>query len=70
MYTLNKLPNNKQVISFTVRWGDYGSTSWTVTCSLINGVPTIKALWNLARSNSQYDWDHILTGADTSIPKN
>lgn len=56
------------VISFSVRWGEYGSiTAWVGTCSDKDG-PSIKTMWNLARPNSTEPWDHILTGSDTFIP--
>jgi len=61
--------NNAHVISFSVRWGKIGSiTAWTGTCTTKDGTPTIKTIWNLARSNSQFDWDHILTNSDTFTP--
>lgn len=62
--------NNATVVSFSVNWGKYGSvTSWSGTCSVKSGVPTIKTIWNLARSNSDFEWDHIITNSDTFIPK-
>ncbi|PTX58555.1 avidin family protein [Kordia periserrulae] len=62
--------NNAKVISFTVRWGSIGSiTSWTGKCQKNeNGDPVIKTLWNLVRPNTNYDWDHILTGSDNFYP--
>jgi len=58
------------VVSFSVSWGAYGSvTSWSGGCSVKNAVPTIRTIWNLVRSNSSFDWDHILTGSDTFTPK-
>jgi hypothetical protein len=62
--------DNAPVISFSVQWGSYGSiTSWTGYCSVISGVPTITTVWHLARANSQFNWDHILTNSDLFIPK-
>ncbi len=62
--------NNAHVISFSVRWGQYGSiTSWTGICTSTNNASTIKTIWNLARPNSQFDWDHILTNSDTFVPR-
>lgn len=66
----NKAPvqpgkDNATLVSFSVRWGSYGSiTSWSGLCREENGLATIQALWHLARSNSQYVWDHVLTGND------
>ena len=62
--------NNAKVISFTVRWGAIGSiTGWVGTCSnTASEVPQIKTMWNLARPNSQFDWDHIINGSDTFYP--
>lgn len=62
--------NNAQVISFSVQWGKYGSiTSWTGYCLMKNKIPTIKTIWNLVKSNSEFEWDHILTNSDTFVPK-
>ncbi|VAW88805.1 hypothetical protein MNBD_GAMMA18-2219 [hydrothermal vent metagenome] len=62
--------DNVHVIAFSVQWGQYGSiTSWTGICTNNNETPTIKTIWNLVRSNSQFDWDHILTNSDTFTPK-
>lgn len=62
-------PNNAKVITFTVRWGNIGSiTSWTGTCSVVNGKATIATTWNIARPNSDFSWDHILTGSDQFTP--
>ncbi len=59
------------VVSFSVNWGEYGSvTSWSGVCGVKEGVPTIKTIWNLARTVDSYDWDHIITNSDTFIPKN
>ena len=62
--------NNVKVISFSVQWGQHGSvTSWSGYCSDVNGIPTIKTIWNLVRSNSDFSWDHVLTNSDTFVPK-
>ena len=62
--------NNATSISFSVRWGSHGSiTSWTGTCSIKNGKPSISAIWNLVRSNSDYAWDHMLTNHIIFVPK-
>ena len=54
--------DNVTAMSFSVRWGRHGSiTSWTGTCSIKNGNPSISAIWNLVRSNSDHTWDHMLT---------
>lgn len=72
---VNHLPaapngNNAHVVSFSVQWRQFGSiTSWTGTCTNKNNTPTIKTIWNLVRSNSQFDWDHIITNSDTFTPK-
>ena len=68
----NQVPgkDNITVVSFSVNWGTYGSvTSWSGTCSTNSEKPTIKTIWNLVRSNSDFSWDHILTNNDTFIPK-
>lgn len=58
------------VVSFSVNWGKYGSvTSWSGVCGVKEGVPTIKTIWNLARTVDSYDWDHIITNSDIFIPK-
>lgn len=71
----NSLPpvagqNNATIVSFSVNWGSYGSvTSWSGTCFNVGGKSTIKTVWNLVRSNSSYEWDHILTNSDIFLPK-
>ncbi|AVS60822.1 autotransporter [Paracidovorax avenae] len=64
-------PSNLPAFAFSVQWGSsYGSiTSWTGTCDVSGGVPTITTLWNLVRTGSQYSWDHILTNSDVFVPK-
>lgn len=62
--------DNVKVVSFSVNWGSYGSvTSWSGACSIKSGTPTISTIWNLVRSNSSYEWDHIITNTDTFTPK-
>ena len=58
-----KAPSNVTVVSFSVSWGTFGSvTAW-------NGYYNAKSAriigqWLLSRANSQFIWDHILTGQD------
>lgn len=60
---------NLRVISFTVNWGEIGSiTSWTGTCTAAGSTPTLKTVWHLARSNGDFEWDHVLTFPDTFTP--
>ena len=63
--------NNKGVISFTVRWGTIGSiTSWTGTCATNeDGTLVLKTMWHLSRPNTQFSWDHTLSGADIFTPQ-
>ena len=62
--------DNAHVIASAVHWGEYGSiTSWTGTCTQVDNTPTIKTLWHLVRSNTQYDWDHIITNSSTFVPQ-
>lgn len=62
-------PSNLPVISFSVRWTKYGSiTAWNGTCEAKAGVPTITTLWHLARSDSNFIWDHVLAGSDVFVP--
>lgn len=68
--------NTVTAIAFSVQWGKYGSiTSWTGTCENNASsdekikIPTIKTIWNLVRSSSQYSWDHILTNSDVFTPR-
>ncbi|MGO0999861.1 avidin/streptavidin family protein [Lysobacter sp. CA196] len=57
--------NNAVTIAFSVRWGPIGSiTAWTGTCLDSPSGAGLRTLWHLSRPNSQYDWDHILAGAD------
>jgi hypothetical protein len=58
--------NNAVTIAFSVRWNQVGSiTAWTGTCSDSAAGAGLRTLWHLARPNSQFEWDHILAGADT-----
>lgn len=60
--------DNVMPIAFTVRWGKYGSiTSWTGFYRVKDGTPTITTFWNLVRSNSDFSWDHLLTGSDIFV---
>ena len=53
------------VVSFSVRWGKIGSvTAWNGYYRLVGGKATIVGQWNLSRPNSDFSWDHILTGQD------
>lgn len=62
--------DNVVVMSFSVRWGDIGSiTAWSGYLREVNGVRTIAAQWFLARPNSDFKWDHILTNQDVFTPK-
>lgn len=57
--------DNAVIISFSVRWGKIGSvTSWTGYYALVDSNATIVGQWNLARANSDYQWDHIVAGQD------
>ena len=64
--------DHAQVITFAVRWGELGSVSaWTGTCAVnsqSSGLEQISALWHTTRSNTGYEWDHTLTGADRFDP--
>lgn len=61
--------DNVIVVSFSVRWGQYGSvTAWNGFYKLLDGKPTIVGQWLLVRSNSDFSWDHTLTGLDTFHP--
>lgn len=72
---LNRAPyvegkDNAVIISFSVRWGSIGSvTSWSGVCKEQNRTPAIQALWHLARPNTSFVWDHVLTGNDVFSPK-
>ena len=62
--------NNATIISFSVRWGSIGSvTSWTGTCVEAGGSARLTTLWQLGRPNSDFAWDHVLTGSDAFTPQ-
>lgn len=55
--------DNALVLTFNVNWGKFGSvTAWTGTCRIKDGKPFINTVWNLARPNTDYHWDHVFTG--------
>jgi hypothetical protein len=70
--------HHADVFTFAVRWGgDLGDiddpgniTAWTGTCGVDpqSGREQIFALWHTVRSNSGFDWDHTLTGAEPFVP--
>ena len=63
--------DHAEVITFAVHWGSFGSVSaWTGTCAVNShsGREQISALWHTARPNSEFEWQHILTGADRLDP--
>jgi avidin family protein len=63
--------NHAEVITFAVHWGPVGSVSaWTGTCAVNShsGLEQFSALWHTTRSNTGFDWDHTLTGADRLDP--
>ena len=47
-----------------------GLRAWTGTCGVDpkSGREQIFALWHTVRSNSGFDWDHTLTGAEPFVP--
>jgi len=62
--------DNTVAITFSVRWGKYGSiTSWTGYCKNINDIPTIQTSWHLVRPVTDESYEHILTGGYPFIPK-
>jgi hypothetical protein len=63
--------DHAEVFTFAVRWGSSGAiSSWTGTCAVNShsGLEQISALWHTTESNSGFDWDHTLTGADRLDP--
>ena len=64
--------DHAEVITFVVRWGTHGAVSaWTGTCAgnaRSPGLEHISALWHTVRSNTGFEWDHILTGSDRFDP--
>ena len=62
--------DNTVAITFSVRWGEYGSiTSWTGYCKNINDIPTINTSWHLVRPVTDESYEHILTGGYPFTPK-
>ena len=62
--------DNAVVVCFSVHWGEYGSvTTWNGTYYPQNPSPEIKTQWLLVRSNTKFEWDHMLTGSSTFVPK-
>ena len=62
--------DNTVAITFSVRWGEYGSiTSWTGYCKNINDIPTIQTSWHLVRPVTDESYEHILTGGYPFTPK-
>jgi len=62
--------DNTVAITFSVRWGKYGSiTSWTGYCKNINDIPTIQTSWHLVRPVTDESYEHILTGGYPFTPK-
>jgi hypothetical protein len=62
--------HNVTIVSFSVRWGTFGSvTSWTGTCVDVSGTARLTTLWQLGRSNSDFEWDHVLAGTDLFSPQ-
>ena len=65
----NSAGDNATIIALSVRWGKYGSvTSWTGICKAASNGPVLNAQWLLGRSNSSFEWDHVLTGSDIFKP--
>ena len=63
----NSAKDNAKIISFSVRWGSVGSiTSWSGFC---RGTAEFRTVWNLGRPITDFEWDHILTGADNFAPQ-
>jgi Avidin family len=63
--------NHAEVITFLVHWGAVGGVSaWTGTCAVNShsGLEQISALWHTALPNSEFYWQHTLTGADRLDP--
>jgi Avidin family len=63
--------DHAEVITFAVRWTNHNSiTAWTGTCAVNSqsGREQIFALWHTVRPNSEFDWDHTLTGGEPFVP--
>jgi hypothetical protein len=57
--------NHVVVVSFSVRWGQIGTvTAWNGSYTINDNPPVIIGQWLLSRPNSDYGWDHVLTGQD------
>lgn len=57
-------------LTFSVNWGEYGSvSSWSGGCIAKNKLPTLVMIMHLSLANSQYEWDHSITGSDRFIPE-
>jgi hypothetical protein len=56
-----------RVVTFTVDWGPYTSlAAWTGYCNPDEkGFPKISTLWHLVRPDTKFDFEHIVTNADT-----
>lgn len=64
--------DNARVISFSVRFAELGSIStWTGVCRTDRktGVPTISALFHIARANTKMEYDHIVTNSEVFTPE-
>lgn len=52
-------------ITFSVRWGEYGSvTAWSGYYELRNGEPAIFTVWHLVRSSVEFSYEHVIAGSD------
>ena len=64
--------DHAEVITFTVRWTNPNNsvTAWTGTCAVNSrsGREQIFAAWHTTRPNSEFEWDHTLTGAEPFVP--
>ena len=63
--------DHAEVITFTVRWTNHNSvTAWTGTCAVNSqsGREQILASWHTARPDAEFEWLHILTGAEPFVP--
>ena len=63
--------SNRTLISFSVNFAPNGViTSWTATCETdpVSKQPRLVAMWHLARVNTVFPWDHIVTNEDVFTP--
>ena len=61
-------PSQSKIVSFAVKWKGIGRiTSWTGFCL---GDSDLRTNWHLGAPFTYFDWDHMLTGADTFHPVN